>query len=709
MWSRILARATRAVAAAAGNYSPIHQRISNPIFLKNPKSTFPKILNPRFLVTDSTLTLDNELPLDSLENDGDKQPTEGDTYEVDVDKLESVLLLLQTSSDGSFESCLDDMDLVLHEQLVTKITETPFVLGENLIRFFRWACSERSLKVTTPMLESLVLAICRNDVRKVEVYSVWDLVKEIGEKESGILNVRILNELILSLSRLGKGKAALEVFDKFEAFQCVPDADTYYFTIEALCQRRAFDWACGVCEKMVDAQTLPDGEKVGAVLTWLCKGKKAKEAHGVYVVAMEKGKRPPMKAFNFLVAKLCGEDETVKLAFKMLEDITAEKRERAIKPFLAVVRALCRIKEVDSAKELVLKMIKDGPPPGNAVFNFVVTAYSKAGEMRQAVEMMRLMESRGLRPDVYTYTVLASAYSNGGEMEEALKIFAEAKKKHVKLDPVMFHTLIRGYCKLEQFDEALKLLAEMKDFGVRPSVDEYDKLIQSLCLKALDWEMAEKLQEEMKENGLHLKGITRGLIRAVKEMEKEVVEAESVTAVAYGIALDNKQFVSSPTADSHGRTKKKAVYKLNYSVFYRNRTLHRCIRLRGKPINYHHSGANRTWYGVPGWASPQFENTVLHNVYCDKILTEQGEDGAFKSNTAFGKFCHGVSKIQRVFISQIGIHETSKFLSNVLSFKHLIHSCRQHLFPRSILIPTNCLSSRKKLQKHNPKSKDIHL
>ncbi|CAJ1971141.1 unnamed protein product [Sphenostylis stenocarpa] len=517
MWTRILARATRALAVA-GNYSSTHQRISNPIFCEIPKSSFPQILsNPRLFATDSTLTLDDELSPDSSQNGGD-------TYEVDVEKLESVLRLLQTSADGSFESYLDDMELSLHHQLVTKLIETPFVSGENLIRFFRWAWTERSLGVTTPMVESLVLAICGNDVKKEEAYSLWDLVKEIGEKESGILNLRILNELILSFSRLGKGKAALEVFDKFEAFHCVPDADTYYFTIEALCRRRAYDWAFGVCEKMVDARTLPNGEKVGAILSWLCKGKKAKEAHGVYVVAMEKGKRPPMSAVSFLVAKLCGENETVKFGLEMLEDIPEEKRERAIKPFLAVVRALCRIKEVDKAKELVLKMIKDGPPPGNAVFNFVVTAYTKAGETGKAVEMMKLMESRGLRPDVYTYTVLASAYSNGGEMEEARKILVEAKKKHVKLGPVMFHTLIRGYCKLEQFDEALQLLSEMKNYGVCPTADEYDKLIQSLCLKALDWEMAEKLQEEMKENGLHLKGITRGLIRAVKEMEKEVLE-----------------------------------------------------------------------------------------------------------------------------------------------------------------------------------------
>lgn len=76
----------------------------------------------------------------------------------------------------------------------------------------------------------------------------------------------------------------------------------------------------------------------------------------------------------------------------------------------------------------------------------------------------------------------------------------EAKKNHLKLSPVMHHTLIRGYCKLEQFDEALELLSEMKDFGVRASVDEYEKLIQSLCSKALDWERAEKLQEANEES-----------------------------------------------------------------------------------------------------------------------------------------------------------------------------------------------------------------
>ena len=69
-------------------------------------------------------------------------------------------------------------------------------------------------------------------------------------------------------------------------------------------------------------------------------------------------------------------------------------------------------------------------------------------------------------------------------------------------------------------------------YGVRPSVDEYDKLIQSLWLEALDCKMTEKVHEEMKGSGLRVKGITGGLIRVVKETKKEVVEAESITTVA---------------------------------------------------------------------------------------------------------------------------------------------------------------------------------
>ncbi|XP_068340977.1 small ribosomal subunit protein mS80 (rPPR6)-like [Pyrus communis] len=562
MWrSAVTARAaslsTRAAArtlrAAHPNHKVLSSKTLTPPLVDQSPHFQTRFQNPRFFSQFSEIrsasdsAQGEELPVGFGENgdsqldnlaagngDGDEKGSEGgyvelrkgeEVYEIDLQQLESVLSLLQSSAGGSLESSFDALNLTLHPEFVVKLVQTPLVLGENLIRFIKWALKEKpDFRVTTHVLDALVRSTCSGLVRKRDVYFLWDLVEEIGEKENTLLNLEILNDLISSFSKLGKGKAAFEVFNKFACFGCVPNADSYYFTIEALCRRSFFVWAQSVCGKMLDAGALPDGERVGRIISWFCKGKNAKDAHLVYLSVKVKKQDLPRSPVNLLINSLCREDETVKLALDMLGDLSGEARKYGIKPFSTVVQGLCRIKDVDGAKQLLLEMTREGPPPGNAVFNLVINGYSKAGDMGEAMEMMKLMESRGLKPDVYTYTVLIRGYVNGGQMEEACKILSQAKKKHPKLGPVTYHTLIRGFCKLEDFDKGLKLLGEMKHFGVQPNVDEYNKLVQSLCLKALDWETAEKLLEEMKDNGLHLNGITRGLIRAVKELQEGEVE-----------------------------------------------------------------------------------------------------------------------------------------------------------------------------------------
>ncbi|XP_019162632.1 PREDICTED: lysine-specific demethylase JMJ706-like [Ipomoea nil] len=46
-------------------------------------------------------------------------------------------------------------------------------------------------------------------------------------------------------------------------------------------------------------------------------------------------------------------------------------------------------------------------------------------------------------------------------------------------------------------------------------------------------------------------------------------------------------------------------------------------------INYHHCGASKTWYGIPGHAAVDFERVVREYVYTNGILSTDGEDGAF--------------------------------------------------------------------------------
>lgn len=495
--------------------------------------------------------------LDDVDGNEDKTQKMEDM----VKKLEDLLSLLQSSGDGmSLESSLQDMGLVLNEEFVVKVLETPFVPGENLIVFFEWVLKNSEFLISKQAIDALVGAVSR-EFKTKDAYALWDLVQEVGGKDIGVLSTEALNGLLSMFRRLGRGKVAFDVFNKFEDFGCVPDADTYYFTIDALCKCMMFDWACSVCEKMLNADKLPDSEKVAKIVSHFCKGKKFKDAHAVYLWAKEGKIYLPQSFVNFLISSLCEkekqkvveakiqkgkidshsqaeetvsqeEKENVYLALKILDDISGEELKNAIKPFSYVTRGLCRIKDFEGAEKLLIQMIEAGPPPGYMIFNTIITGLSKTGKLERAMKTLKMMEDRGLKPDVYTYTVIMSGYVEKGAMQEASKVLDEAKKKHSKLSPATYHTLIRGYCKLEQFDKALDLMGQMKDYGVQPNADEYNKLIKSLCMNALDWKTAEKLLEEMHGNGLHLNEKTRSLVRAVKELEGEGIASQDVPSVA---------------------------------------------------------------------------------------------------------------------------------------------------------------------------------
>ncbi|GAB4855906.1 hypothetical protein Ancab_024546 [Ancistrocladus abbreviatus] len=159
---------------------------------------------------------------------------------------------------------------------------------------------------------------------------------------------------------------------------------------------------------MLNAGMLSESEKVGRMISSFCKGNKAKEAHLLYLSAKESTSYPPQNAINFPISSLSHVDETVQLALEMLDDFSGEAQKHAINPFSNVAHGLCLIKDIDEAKGLLFKMIKHGPPLGNAVFNVVISSLSRPGDMDEAMEMMRLMEKRGLKPDVYTYRLTVS-------------------------------------------------------------------------------------------------------------------------------------------------------------------------------------------------------------------------------------------------------------------------------------------------------------
>lgn len=464
--------------------------------------------------------------------------------ENDVEKVENLLSLLQSSvgNEEEFRGSLDEVGLSLSEKFVLSVLGTPHVPAENFVAFYGWCLGRRGFSVTKQTLDVLVRAVC-TERNKYSAFKLWNLLQRVGKKK-GELTTEILNDLIFLFSGITERSAAYEVFGKFEEFGCVQDAGTFYYTIQALCKTLLFDDAASVSQKMVTMEMLPDDEKIGKLIQYLSKGKKSREAHSVYFLAKEKNKCPPEHSVNLLITSLCflpkkdmtaGKDdaadklyrENIYLALDMLDSLSDVDRKSAdTQSFSSVCQALCKIGDVDKAKELLYSMIKSGPPPGFAIFSAIINGLSKAGELDEAMKMLKVIEERGLKPDVNDYNAIMSGYAKGGAMVEAHQVLEEAKQRHAKLTPFTYDTMIRGYCNLEQFDEAVKLMAEMKDYGVQTSTALYNMLFESICVNGLNWEMAERLQGEMKKKGLRLNGYTKVLIRAVKELEGEGKETQ---------------------------------------------------------------------------------------------------------------------------------------------------------------------------------------
>uniref|UniRef100_A0ACD5WCP5 Uncharacterized protein n=1 Tax=Avena sativa TaxID=4498 RepID=A0ACD5WCP5_AVESA len=460
-------------------------------------------------------------------------PASSDTADAEAtdEEVARVRAVVESTPEDQIPSAIADMVVDFTEPLLAAILlSAENCSGKKLLLLFKSAGKNNPDVKSLANLEIIAGKLAdNNEIDKMDAYMLWDLVKEMG-RVPGSVNTQLLNRVVSMFWKLGKSKAALEVLDKFSEFGCTPDGDSYYLVIQAAGKKSMVGAAWGVCEKMVASGCFPDGKKTGEIVTFFCRGKKVTEAHSVYLAAKEKKVQIPTSALDFLVGALARNDETISMALELLEEYRGVSLKHAGKSFAAVIHGFCRMKNVKDAKKLLMRMVNLGPAPGSAVFNFVITGLSKEGEMDEAKGLIRVMESRGLRPDIYTYSVIMSGYTKGGMIDEAHSLLREAKKIHPKLSRVSYHILIRGYCKMEQFEKALECLKEMKEDGLLPNMDEYNKLIQSLCLKAMDWRTAEKLLEEMEGSGLRLKGITRSLVVAVKELEMEEASKDSQEA-----------------------------------------------------------------------------------------------------------------------------------------------------------------------------------
>uniref|UniRef100_A0A803L424 Pentatricopeptide repeat-containing protein n=1 Tax=Chenopodium quinoa TaxID=63459 RepID=A0A803L424_CHEQI len=153
---------------------------------------------------------------------------------------------------------------------------------------------------------------------------------------------------------------------------------------------------------------------------------------------------------------------------------------------------------------------KDKKYPSQKAVNFLISCLLKVDEtVNLAQEMLVDFSDEVCKHAINPFSWVICGLCRKNDIEGAKKLFAEMMEKGPPPGNAILNIIINSLSKAGDMEDAKRLLKLMETRGLK--------------LDALDWKSAEKLLEEMKEKGLYLPGIMRGLISAVKELEQEAV------------------------------------------------------------------------------------------------------------------------------------------------------------------------------------------
>ncbi|CAN4099868.1 unnamed protein product [Withania somnifera] len=249
--------------------------------------------------------------------------------------------------------------------------------------------------------------------------------------------------------------------------------------------------------------------------------------------------------------------------------------------FNAMVNALGKEREFDSAWNLILDRLNFTERPNLDTFAIMIRRYARAGMILPAVRTCEFastleMHESGLEdklfeilldslckeghvreaseylyrrkgqdsnwlPSIRVYNILLNGWFRSRKLKKAERLWAEMKKEGVKPSVVTYGTLVEGLCRMRRVEMALELIGEMKEEGINPNAVVYNPVIDALG-EAGRFKEASGLMERLLvlESGPTLStynSLVKGFCKA-----GDIVEASKILKM-----MINRGFMPTPT------------------------------------------------------------------------------------------------------------------------------------------------------------------
>eukprot|EP00268_Persea_americana_P023151 TRINITY_DN22831_c0_g1_i1.p1 TRINITY_DN22831_c0_g1~~TRINITY_DN22831_c0_g1_i1.p1 ORF type:complete len:501 (-),score=88.92 TRINITY_DN22831_c0_g1_i1:88-1398(-) len=209
-----------------------------------------------------------------------------------------------------------------------------------------------------------------------------------------------------------------------------------------------------------------------------------------------------------------------------------------------IIRAYSGSPNPSNAIFLYARMRKEGAPPGNHTFPFLLKACTKYHSLSSGIQVHGHVIKHGFDLDIYVANGLIRFYGGCGGIFDARRVFDEIPERNL----IIWTTMVSGYAQNFCSNEALMLFDEMIVEGVKPNGPTLASVL-SACARSGGLELGERIHVFIQEKGIEVEVILgtalvdmyakNGVISTARKLFDGMPERNIVTwnAMICGLAM----------------------------------------------------------------------------------------------------------------------------------------------------------------------------
>ncbi|OVA19217.1 Pentatricopeptide repeat [Macleaya cordata] len=305
--------------------------------------------------------------------------------------------------------------------------------------------------------------------------------------------------------------------NSFNIYSCDPTPSAYSFIIKTLTLNSQFDQLPPVLDRLEkiekfgppermfinliriygDANKLQDAidlffripnfrctpsiYSLNALLSVLCKTKEGLQmVHQVLLKTQSMNIRLEESSFRILIIALC-KLKKIGYAIELLNMMSHYGCDPDSELYSEILSAICENNDLSSVLSFLEVIRKVGFVPNGEDYTNVIRILVKDGRGKDALGMLNKMKSDGMKPDVVCYTRVLDGIISAGDFHKAEKLFDEMLVLGVVPNIYTYNVYLNGLCKQNKIEEGFKMLGCMEELGCKPDVVTYNTLVGAVC------------------------------------------------------------------------------------------------------------------------------------------------------------------------------------------------------------------------------------